>query len=162
MSLCCRCPALLALLLAGCGYEAGFPLRRDGIRTVSVEVVGNQTFRQRLEIPLTRALHEALAQHSALVTTTKEKADARLVVSIAEASGAALAVGGRDPIKEGALELALEVKLLRNPGGETIRARRVVDRAEFRVPLGENLSSATHEAAHDLARKIVLSLEPDF
>jgi len=150
------------VLAAACGYQAGFPMRHEGIRTVAVEVVGNQTFRQRLEIPLTRALHEALSEHSALVVTSPDRADARLVVDLVDAQGMALAVGGSAPIKEGALELAIRVRLLRLPGGQTVLERRIVDRAEFRVPVGENLQSATRESAHDLARKIVLSLEPDF
>lgn len=154
--------AALACCGAACGYQAGFPLRHTGIRTVAVDVVGNQSFRQRLEIPLTRALHEALSVHSALVVTTPDRADARLVVNLEDAQGMALAVGGSAPIKEGALELAIAVKLLRLPGGETVVERRIVDRAEFRVPVGENLASATRESAHDLARKIVLSLEADF
>ena len=59
--------ALLLLLLAACGYSAGFDLANEGIRTVAVEVAGNASFRQKLEVPLMRELHQALAEHSQLV-----------------------------------------------------------------------------------------------
>jgi hypothetical protein len=39
--------------------------------------------------------------------------------------------------------------------------RRLLDRTEFRAPLGENLTSARAEMAEDLARKIALALETD-
>lgn len=152
---------LLPLVTGACGYEAGFPLQADGVRTIAVEVAGNETFRQGLEIPLTRQLHEALPRHSGLVVTSREEADARLVVDIVEAQGPALVVGGATPIKEGALDLALRVRLVRRDG-TVLREKRILDRAEFRVPVGENLSTATRESSYDLARKIVLSLEPDF
>ena len=40
--------------------------------------------------------------------------------------------------------------------------RQILDQAEFRVPIGETLESATAELVFDMARKIVLSLETDF
>ena len=40
--------------------------------------------------------------------------------------------------------------------------RQLLDRTEFRSPLGENLTSARAELAEDLARKIALALESDF
>ena len=154
--------ALLLLLLAACGYSAGFDLANEGIRTVAVEVAGNASFRQKLEVPLMRELHQALAEHSQLVVAKAGRADSRLVVDILDVQGRSLATGGQSPIKEGALEFAVRVRLLREPDGHVVRDRRVLDRAEFRVPVGENLTTATNEAAADLARKIVLALEPDF
>ncbi len=45
-----------ALVLLGCGYTFGSGLDRIGVRTIALRVVGNETFRQRLEVDLTRAL----------------------------------------------------------------------------------------------------------
>ncbi len=43
--------AVLAALgpLAGCGYQFGTGLPERGVRTVALAVVGNETYRQRLE-----------------------------------------------------------------------------------------------------------------
>jgi len=153
---------MAALGLTGCGYELGYPTLAEGVRTVSVEVAGNQTYRQGLEIQLTRDLYEALPRHANLVVADRRSADARLVVEIVSAEERALAQGGKDPVKEGAIDLAVKVRLIRNRDGTTIRESRILDRAEFRVPVGENLTTATRESAYDLARKIVLSLEPGF
>ena len=40
--------------------------------------------------------------------------------------------------------------------------RRLLDRTEFRDPIGENLTTARSELVVDLARKITLALESGF
>ena len=47
-------------------------------------------------------------------------------------------------------------------GRRNVTDRQILDRTEFRVPIGESLESATAEMAFDMARKIALSLETDF
>src|SRR6185503_8700125 len=102
--------ALLSLglasgLLTACGYEVGYPMLAEGIHTVTIEVAGNQTYRQGLEIQLTRDLYEALPRHTNLQVSNARSADARLVVEIADAQGKLLVSGGAAPIKEGAIDL---------------------------------------------------------
>jgi len=46
--------------------------------------------------------------------------------------------------------------------GERLVDHVVADRAEFRDPIGEDLTSARREMVADLARKIVLALETRF
>lgn len=157
-----RTASCLALLLAACGYQAGLDLRDEGVRRVAVRVVGNETFRQRLEIPLTRELQEALVVHSNVIPASVADADAVLEVDIADVRNRTLVQGAQVPIREGALEFTLDARLVATDGGRVLRDRRILERAEFRVPVGENLDSATREAVRDLARKIVLSLEADF
>lgn len=157
-----RAALCLVLLVAACGYQAGLDLRDEGVRRVAVRVVGNETFRQRLEIPLTRELQEALVVHSNVVPASVAEADAVLEVDIADVRNRTLVQGAQVPIREGALEFALDARLVATDGGRVLRDRRILERAEFRVPVGENLDSATREAVRDLARKIVLSLEADF
>lgn len=157
-----RAALCLAFLVAACGYQAGLDLRDEGVRRVAVRVVGNETFRQRLEIPLTRELQEALVVHSNVVPASVAEADAVLEVDIADVRNRTLVQGAQVPIREGALEFALDARLVATDGGRVLRDRRILERAEFRVPVGENLDSATREAVRDLARKIVLSLEADF
>ena len=61
-----------------------------------------------------------------------------------------------------ALDFVVDVTLTDRASGAILRRVRVLDRAEFRSPVGETEASATTEAASDLARKIVLALEADF
>ena len=80
-------------------------------------------------------------------------------------------IGVRDPAnpqdrsyprtREGVLLGAVTVRLVGRDGTVHID-RQILDRTEFRAPLGENLTSARAEMAEDLARKIALALESDF
>ena len=73
-----RSALITALLgLSGCGYAFGIETFGASIRTVSVAVVDNRTFRQGIEIPLTRRIHEALGVHTNLRPTSADAADAR-------------------------------------------------------------------------------------
>ncbi|MBZ0153779.1 MAG: hypothetical protein K8J09_19805, partial [Planctomycetes bacterium] len=65
------------------------------------------------------------------------------------------------PVREGALESAIWMRLI-DRDGRTLLERRLVDRTEFRSPIGEDLTSARGELVEDLARKIALALESDF
>lgn len=151
--------ALLSFLLsAGCGYTIG----HTHVRTVALQVAGNETMRQRLELPLTRALQEALVVYAQLQPTTKDRADAILEVDLADARNRALVVARPEPLSEGSLALSVHVRLVDARNGEPIRTFTVQDRAEFRAAVGERESEAIREATIDLARKIALGLEADF
>jgi hypothetical protein len=154
--------AAAALLAAACGYAAGLDLRGEGVRTVAVAVAANDSFRQRLEIPLTRALLELLPIHTGLQPAAESTADARLEVHILDIRGRSLVQGVQDPVREGSLDFRVRARLVERASGRTLRDRTIVDRAEFRAPVGEDERSAARESARDLARKIVLALEPDF
>ncbi|MFO1052960.1 MAG: LPS assembly lipoprotein LptE [Planctomycetota bacterium] len=151
----------LLLLASGCGYA--FTHTADGPRRkVAVQVVDNRTFRQRIEIPLTRRLLEQLPVLGPSVPATREDADVELAVEIVDIQGQTLAGAGRTPVREGALDFAVRVRLTDLASGKLLRERKLIDRAEFRVAVGETEASATEEAAYDLARKIVLALDEDF
>lgn len=151
-----------ALFAAACGYAAGLDLRAEGVRTVAIEIVASDSFRQRVEIPLTRALFELLPTHTGLVPTAADTADARLEVHILDIQGRSLVLGVQDPVREGSLDYRVRTRLVERGTGRALRDRTIVDRAEFRSPVGEDERSAVREAALDVARKIVLALEPDF
>ncbi len=158
-----RCSWLaLCVALGSCGYTAGYADFGGGLRTISVEVVSNQTHRQRLEIPLTRELNRALHVHTDLTPASFAQADAILRVTITEIRGRNLVSAGGLPVLEGALDFAVEAQLRDRRSGVVLRHIEQLDRAEFRIPLGEDLFSAQLEAVSDLARKIVLALEGDF
>ncbi len=150
---------LLASVLSACGYAT--PDRRE-VRTVAVQVAGNATFRQRLELPLTRALQEALVVYGGYRPAPRGGADAVLEVAIEDGQNRALVTGRPEPLTEGSLTMVVHVRLVSHTAAQPLVDTRFVDRAEFRVAVGEDEAAAIRESAADLARKIVLGLHADF
>jgi len=153
----------LALGLAACGYTAGSGLHERGIRTVFVEVAGNDTFRQRLEVALNDALARELTASSDLLPAGRREADAILQLRLGDDREQSLVYGDRtDPTREGGLIAAVDMRLLDRRTGTVVIERRLLDRAEFRSPLGEDIRTADRELARDLARKVALALADGF
>jgi hypothetical protein len=152
----------LALVAAGCGYTFGSGLEQSGIRTIALAVVGNETYRQRLEAELSAALARELPISTDLQLADRGRADAVVEVVLASASERTLVPGDRnDPVREGSFEAAVSLRLVRR-NGEVVIDRMLLDRTEFRDPIGENLTTARTELVGDLARKIALALESGF
>ncbi|MFT4515330.1 MAG: hypothetical protein ACI89X_004243 [Planctomycetota bacterium] len=166
---------LLAVLLAtttlgSCGYTYGTGLHEHGIRTVAFQVVGNQSYRQRLEVEINRFLARELPVTTDLTLADRSTADAVLQVVLSDVRERTVVTGRPTPgvpnpgyarVREGALEGAIMLRLVRNDGTVQLE-RHLLDRTEFRAGIGENLTSARAELAEDLARKIALALETDF
>ena len=158
-------PFLWALLVgvgAGCGYTVGTDLGSRGIQTMAVDVVGNATFRARLELPLTAEIYRVLPTHLGVRPAPRDRADAVLSVEIEDVQGLSLISGGLNPVREGALHWTIRVVLRDRRTGAILVDQPIADRSEFRTPVGENTRSAVQEATADLARKIALALEPGF
>lgn len=150
------------LLASGCGYTFGSGLAERGVRTVALTIVGNETFRQRLEAELSAALSRELPVSTDLVLADHKHADALLEVVLTEATERSLVVGGRQsPVIEGAFEGQVWARLRRRSDGNLLLERRILDRTEFRSPIGEDLASARGELVEDLVRKIALALAVD-
>lgn len=156
-----RLAPLLPALLAGCGYTFGSGLREQGVQTIALAVVGNDSFRQRLEVELGAALARELPVSTDLRLADLDHADAVLRVTIGDVRERTLVTGDRqDPVREGTIESAVRMEL-QNRAGRVLLRRQVLDRTEFRSPIGEDLTSARAELVQDLARKIALALESD-
>lgn len=154
---------LAAAFAAACGYSTGSGLHGKGVRTVHLRAVENETFRQRLEVELSAAVSRELSVSSDLLPASASQADAILDLRITNERERTLVTGDRaSPVREGAQEVYVQVVLLDRRTGKKLVERTVVDRAEFRSPLGENLGTARAELVEDLARKIVLALETPF
>ena len=159
-------------MLGSCGYTFGTGLHNYGIRTVAFQVVGNQSYRQRLEVEINRFLARELPVTTDLILADRNSADAVLQVVLVDVRERLL-VGSRrrdpgepaDParprVQEGALEGACMLRLVGKDGSVRLE-RRLLDRTEFRAGIGENVTSARAEFAEDIARKIALALESDF
>lgn len=153
--------AMALLLLGGCDYTFGSGMAKLGVRTVALDVVGNDTFRQRLEAELGMALARELPVSSDLELADRRNADAILKVTLTSADERTLVTGERtDPVREGAFAAAVWMQLV-GRDGRLVLERRITDRTEFRSPIGENLTSARGELVEDLARKIALALAAD-
>ena len=171
----CTGNAIASVLLAGllasaCGYTAGTGLSEYGIRTVAFQVVGNETYRQRLEVEISRNLARELPVTTDLILTDRNTADAVLVVSLTDSRERTIVTGrptqgvpgsSYPRVREGALEGAVWLRLIGRDGTVYIE-RRLLDRTEFRADIGENITTARAEIAVDLARKIALALDTDF
>jgi len=150
------------LLAASCGYSFGSGLPQKGVHTVALQVVGNETARQRLEAELSAALARELPISSDLRLADRSRADAILEVDVTDVRERTLIPGsGNTRVTEGALAAAVRVRLVRRDGAVLLE-RTLLDRTEFRDPIGEDLSSARAELVADLARKIALALETGF
>jgi hypothetical protein len=157
-----RILTLVFLTLSGCGYSVGYDDTGAPGRRVAVDVAGNETFRQQLEIPLTRALVQVLPVYSNMRLSGHGDADRILKVDIEDVEGRALVRAGTTPVREGSLDYRVRARLIDARTGEVLKDEIVLDRAEFRIPVGETETSAAEEASFDLARKIVLALEEGF
>ena len=169
--------AAICCALSACGYTVGTGLAERGIESVAFQVVGNESYRQRFEVEINRYLARELPVTTDLRLARRSEADAVLQVVLTEAGERTAVIGVEDqnlPLnaprkkrisyprtREGVLLGAVTVRLVGRDGTVHID-RQILDRTEFRAPLGENLTSARAEMAEDLARKIALALESDF
>ena len=150
-------PTLAAgFLLASCGYTYGSGLSEYGIHSVAFQVVGNESYRQRFEVEISRFLSRELPVTTDLVLADRNSADAVLQVVLTDVRERTVVLG-----REGALKGAIVMRLIGQDGTIHLE-RQLLDRTEFRSAIGENLTSARNEMAEDLARKIALALASDF
>lgn len=149
----------LPLLLAACGYDVGFGAHELGVRTVAIVTVENDTFRQGLDRALTRQLGRDLTQYTGLVPGGPESADARLEVRLRDATGRSISEGVGTAILEGAVLLAVEVRLVERVSGRVLYRNKHADWAEFRTQVGEGLQGALAEATRDLSRRILIGVD---
>ena len=151
----------LTSFLTSCGYTMGFS-GKPGIRTVAIEVVRNETFRQRIERPLTRELYRDLNIYTDYRRAPRATADAILTVTLMDIRNRTLVPGQATPVEEGSIAVAANVRLWDRRSGDVVVEREIRDIAEYRVPLGEDQETAAAELVSDLAKKIMLALEGDF
>jgi hypothetical protein len=151
----------LAMIGAGCGYTTGFAPQAD-VRTVAVQIVGNQTFRQRLERDLTRAIARQLSEYSAYRHSDATNADAVLEVEFVAIRNTTLVIGSPEPVREGSLDAVARIRLVARRSGRVLVETRLRDIAEYRSLIGEDETTARRELVSDLGRRIVLALEGGF
>ncbi|HHI81277.1 MAG TPA: hypothetical protein ENK02_15035 [Planctomycetes bacterium] len=149
---------LLGSLSGSCGYSMGFSGKKLGIRSLAIQTVDNQSFWRGFGSKLTRRLGQDLTRYAGILPGTQEQADAILKVQIKDVQGRMITGEGEEAIREAALLIAASWKIVDRKTGKEIETGKALDWAEYRVPVGENRSSAQKEAIGDLSRRILISL----
>ncbi len=147
------------LLLAGCGYSAG-SMMPDNIRTISVPIFDNVTYRRGFEVSLTEAVTKELQTRWDIKLTESRYADTLLEVTIVEFRQPVLVEDPQDRPTEIGVTLVINLKWSDLRTGETIfeiEGESASD--QFVTPLGQNLDSATTAAFGKMAEQIVNLME---
>ena len=147
---------LTFLLVPGCGYSTQ-SLMLEGVKTVSVDVVSNDTFRRDLEFILTADLKAAILSRTDLRIVEKEQADVALSGTIRRVREQVLQEDEVDNIVESSLITTVEFTALNRLTGED-KTVTLSDRAEFLTGRNEDINSATQESYSELAEKLVYNL----
>jgi len=156
-----RCLWLPIAGLSGCGYSVGSLARRD-FRRVHLPIFENRTFYRDVEIQLTHDVETELVSRPGFFIVPLSQADIVLEGTIEDLRQRVLSEGSEDQVRESSATTRVRVALRNARTGAVLKEYEVSDRAEFFVPEGEDLGTATDESFKDLARKIVNGLETDF
>jgi len=152
---------LAAMAAAGCGYSSE-PLHRTDVRTVTVDIFGNKSFRREMEFDLARALTKAVELRTPYkVVHDPKRADSEIRGEIIAFNAPVLTESVRtDTAMEVEVTLMawFEWKDLRT--GEILARREEVSGAGTYAPvIGETQNSATSDAIKRLAQRIVECME---
>jgi outer membrane lipopolysaccharide assembly protein LptE/RlpB len=152
--------ALVATLVAGCGYSAGSLVTQEH-RTIGVPVFDNATRRKDLEWELTRAVVEEIqARTHLLVVDASASPDLMLEGSLLKVEEDVLSRRGRQRIRESSLHLTAEIQVTETATGKVMVERRKVTERESFVPVkGESVRTAREASTRALAERIVRQLE---
>ena len=134
--------------VSGCGYSVGFQPAAPGIRTVAVEVVGNQSFRQRLERDLTRSIARQLSEYSPYRHAPRSQADAILRVEIVAVRNSSLVIGSVRPVTEGALDAVARISLIERRTDVVLVKTLERNVAEYRNHVGSDFIVFIGELIH--------------
>ena len=158
---------LAAVALAGCGYTVGNAFQAE-VRTVSVSIFGNESFRRELEQPLTDQVHREIQNRTPFRIAHEANADTRLVGRILQAEKLPLTNTPFDDPRELQMNLAVDVRWEDLRSGEVIACQRIpispetialLSTASFAVETGQSRASAERTAIDNMARQIVDLME---
>lgn len=157
----------LGLALPGCGYTVGRSYSPE-LRTVSVPVFENATFRRGIEFQLTEAVQKEITRRTPYRLARGPQADTRLTGKIVDVRKDVLGETAQDDPRE--LQVTYLVRVswedLRN--GQLLAQQEVpiapadvplVGQAEMAPEVGQSLATATQDAVDRLARRIVDMME---
>lgn len=157
----------IGALLPGCGYMVGQSYSPE-LRTVSVPIFENVTFRRGIEFQLTEAVQKEITRRTPYRLARGAEADTRLTGKIVDVRKDVLGETAQDDPRE--LQVTYMVRVswedLRN--GQILAQQEVpiapadvplVGQAEMAPEVGQSLATATQDAVDRLARRIVDMME---
>lgn len=153
---------LMALCLSGCGYTLGNGFSPD-IKTVSVPVFENDTFRRGLEYQLTEAVQKSIMSHSPYRLARGSDADTRLTGRIVQVRKDVLGENNNDDPRQLQFSIMVRVTWENLRTGEILAQQEVpvapaaipvLTQAGFAPELGQSQATATQIAIDQMARQI--------
>lgn len=159
--------AAMLTLCSGCGYMVGNGFDPE-IRTVSVPVFENDTYRRNIELQLTEAVQKEIQNRTPFRLAKDGESDTRLVGRIVSIRKDVLGETRYDDPRE------LQFTIMVNVTWEDLRNNRILaeeqvpispdiisvtGQSEFAPEMGQSLATATQDGVNRLARKIVNMME---
>ena len=144
---------------SGCGYSTS-SLMPAGVRTISVPVFDNDTFRRSIEVQLTKAVHSEILTRTSLKLTETHLADSILEGTITRVDQPVAAEDERDRITTQDVFVTVKFTWKDLRTGEVIHAVEGLSTSDsIVVPLGQNLELAIERALGKMAEAIVNEME---
>ncbi len=169
----CRAVILFASLLCamptltGCGYTVGNGFNPE-IRTVSVPIFENDTFRRGIEVQLTEAVQKEIQKRTPYRLAKGLDADTRLTGKIVQTRKDVLGENRFDDPRELQISLMVVMKWENLRTGEVLAQQEVPlspnaiplsSQADFAPEVGQSLATGTQDSLNQLARRIVNMME---
>ena len=155
------------LLISGCGYTVGNGFNPD-VKTVSVPIFENDTFRRGIEVQLTEAVQKEIQKRTPYRLAKGLNADTRLTGRIVQTRKDVLGENQFDDPRELQLSLMIVTKWENLRTGEVLAVQEVplsptaiplTSQTEFAPEVGQSLATGTQDAIDQLARRIVNMME---
>ncbi len=154
-------------LLTGCGYIVGNGFGPE-IRTVSVPIFQNDTFRRNIEFQLTEAVQKEIQNRTPFRLVKGDQADTQLEGHIVQVRKDVLGETKFDDPRELQFTIMARVTWKDMRTGQILATEElpispeaipVIGQAEFAPEVGHSLATATQDSVNRLARRIVNMME---
>lgn len=158
---------LIALLFSGCGYTLGSGFSPD-IKTVSVPIFENDTYRRGIEYQLTEAVQKEIQNRTPYRLARGSDADTRLTGRIIQVRKDVLGENDNDDPRQLQFSIMVRVTWENLRTGEILARQEVpvdplaiplITQAGFAPELGQSQATATQTAIDQLAKNIINMME---
>ena len=158
---------LVALFLSGCGYTLGSGFSPD-IKTVSVPIFENDTYRRGIEYQLTEAVQKEIQNRTPYRLARGSDADTRLTGRIIQVRKDVLGENDNDDPRQLQFSIMVRVTWENLRTGEILARQEVpvdplaiplIAQAGFAPELGQSQATASQSAIDQLARNIINMME---
>lgn len=155
------------LSLAGCGYIVGKGFGPE-VRSVSVPIFQNDTYRRNIEYQLTEAVHQEIENRTPFRLAKGDAADTKLTGRIVQIRKDVLGETRFDDPRELQYTILVRVTWEDLRSGQILATQElpvspeeipVIGQAEFAPEVGHSLATATQDATTRMARRIVNMME---